>query len=515
MKYFLKRFMAVLGSTLTLCCSAFGVACGGEGENGGKDVNPSKRYYADSKEQFMIYAYHGPVPASETLNGVDQRTVEGYTTYKNGGFNTLYIQGNEPYPDSSGTFEGSRLKKDLDNAKAAGIAHVIVFDSRIHSLSTNTQPFVGYGKAYPNFQALVDKVKTWISDYKGYGGEGFVIGVSLIDEPTYEQLPQVGTIYKAIKAAWPEAYVQANLLPLDLSVAGGKRYSPDSSDIYVAYEQYLTNFCDYSGADNITMDSYPIRMKLGTNGVSDVTYSITSAHMRCLQIMQKVAKAKGCSIGTVANACQLTKDLEGLDIALKGPNEDEMYWQNNVYMGYGSRQFSYYTYCSKPDGYHTDGTSFVDRNGNTTEMYRYMTRIHEEMQAFAPVILNFEYNTFGYYFNRGTLDFSPSYLTSDAKDENFMKFKVLKTVTVEDNDAAFVTELVDSANNQYMYMLMNPQHPSNSRYSNLDLHAEMEFDSKFKKMEVWTEGKMSIVELNKGKAVFDIKAGHAVFVMPY
>ncbi len=496
-------------TVIFLCSFIFAFACF-SGCGSTSNVNPSQKYYGDSDREYLIYAYHSPVPASETLNGVDQRTVEGYKQHLDGGFNVLLIQANDPY---SGNFETSQLKKNLDTAKQAGYDKVIVTDTRLHSLSSRTDAIIGKGKTYETFDDLVKKVKSWTDEYRYYQG-GMVIGVQLVDEPAYNVLPQLGQVYKAIKKVWPECFIQANMLPLDTSAASG-RYAPTSfsGSAEAAYEQYLTDFCRYSGATNITMDSYPIRMKLGPNGYEDASYSITSVHMRCLQIMQKVAKVYGCTIGTVANACEL-KDTSGT-IKLKGPNEDEMYWQDNVYMGYGSKSFSYYTYCSKPDNLHTDGTSFVDRNGNTTEMYTYMTRIHQEMQDFAPVIMNFDYNTFGYYYNRGTVEFGVSYLTSDPDDENYKNFAALKDVTVEDNDAAFVTELIDTKNNQYMYMLMNPQHPSNSKYTDLDLHAVMSFASSYTKLEVWKEGKMTLVDLSDGKATFDIEAGHAVFVIPY
>ncbi len=472
-------------------------------------LNPSQnslnslQKYNDNQE-YLIYAYHSPVPANETSNGVDQRTVEGYKQHLDGGFNVLLIQANDPY---YGSFATSQLKKNLDNARLSGYDKVIITDMRLHSLSSRTEPFIGDGKDYATFEDFVSQVELWTDEYRYYRG-GMVVGVQLVDEPAYNVLPQLGQVYKAIKTVWPECFIQANLLPLDNTAASG-RYVPDgfTGTADQAYEQYLTAFCEYTGATNITMDSYPIR-----GAQSNGYYFITDTHMRCLQIMQKVAKVYGCDIGAVANACE-TRDSLG-NVKLKLPDQDEMFWQVNVYMGYGSKSFSYYTYCIKPGDEQTEGSCFVGRDGDTTDMYTYMTEIHREMQTFAPVIMNFDYNTYGYYYNEGTVTCGTVYLTHAYGETNSKNFTALQDVTVDNNDVAFVTELIDSENNQYMYMLMNPQHPSNSVKCNIDLHTVMSFDTSYTKLEVWKEGEMTIVDLVDGKATFDLEAGHAVFVIP-
>ena len=58
--------------------------------------------------------------------------------------------------------------------------------------------------------------------------------------------------------------------------------------------------------------------------------------------------------------------------------ESDMYWQTNFAMGFGVRDYSFYTYLAKPDFdnkngamVELDGAAFINLDGSQTALYGY------------------------------------------------------------------------------------------------------------------------------------------------
>jgi len=557
---------------------------------GTKDLsanNPSKAYYANSTGEFLTYGYHPPTDGSyridsdryqtvdENGNPVDFRTEERYKEYLDAGLNLLFIQGNDGY--SGYDFENSQLKKNMDNAYAAGLKKVSVHDTRLYWPSTvgdsagksrvtfgylngRDKNFVipegklaadvitdpdfieedydsvyksAYGdKEYAElsdeektalkqsvsdgFEILVKYAEACLAEYKAHPA---FYGVMLVDEPTWYQLPQTCLMVKAVRKASnnlgiSDMFIQVNLLPMDTQNASGN-YSPNKDKTDEAqYEEYVETYAVRSGEKRIGMDVYPMR-ETKNDGNSD--YTIFSKYYVNLKVLERVAKKYGCSLAGVAQSCELTKDKEGNTISFKAPNESDMYWQLNSYMGFGFTEFSYYVYWSKQDnaagGYHTDGTMFITHDGERTPLYYQMQKIHAEMQRFAPIMLNFDYQGFNYYTNGRTI-FQTTYLSACEADKK--SFDKLESVSVGESQIAVVTELLDEAHGQYMYMLMNPNAPCNEKKGDASLKATLKFSTEYDAAEVWYKGEMLLYPLDKnGEITFDLSAGYAVYVMPY
>lgn len=477
--------------------------------------------YSGEIGEFITYGYTGPTNGTwfrddEQYNtGVDYRTVERYQEYKEAGLNTLLLQGNEPYKGEN--FETSELKQTMDKAYAAGIERVIVFDSRLEALSESTQPIVGENGSFASDEELVEFVGNCLSDYKDHPA---FFGVMLVDEPFWNQLPQAAKMYKACEEAMDGIYVQLNLLPLDATASSGRFQDPDGEyadlNVYEQYELYLRQFCEWSGCDRICMDSYPIRQNT-KSGVA-TGYYITDTHIRNLRILNKVAKEFGCTLDAVAQTMGMGT-LSGDTVYLKAPDRSEMYWQMNMYMGFGIKAFASFTYWAKQqnsvDSEFYDGSAYITRSGERTDLYYTMQKIHSEMQEFAPVLLNFEYKGMQYYYTKPT-SYSTLHLSSAfGSDEEQDKFSVLKGVEVASSQMALVSELKDEQRGNYMYMLINPQAPSNAKFSDVSLTATMDFGKEYKAVQVWYKGKSELKPLTDGKITFALSAGYAVYVMPY
>ncbi len=526
-----KKFFSITIALILSVCTFSG--CGGTDLSG----NPYSKYYSESSGKFTTYGYSSPTDGTwaidnegffaqdENGNRIDFRTKERYKEYLDCGLNTLMLQGNDPY--SGEEWESSQTKKNMDNALAAGLESVIVYDSRIQTLSCESQPIYGEGAAlsqtamnatgrqqpFANEQELVDYLSECIKDYKEH--ETF-IGVMLVDEPRWYQLPAAGQVYRALKKAMPEIYIQLNLLPLDTD---HKTLFVDITDdkfadmsVEDSYEHYVRQYIELCDADRLCWDSYPF-MQTGID--DDASYSILLTHFRNAQIICDLAKEYNLPVSTVCQSTELTRDKAGLNFVMKAPTMSEMYYQVNSYMGFGIDTFAYYTYWTKQQNregaYHTDGTAFVDRSGEKTPLYYWMRDIHAEMQRFAPVALNFDYLGVNYFAERPVNFMANNYLSNVEQNE----FSVLKGVAVEESQIALCTELKDEKNGQYMYMLFNPQAPSNNKKGDISLTATLDFGKDFKAAEVWSRGEMTLRPLDDGKIMFNLSAGFAVFVLPY
>lgn len=501
-----------------IACTAFAYGCKKDGDSVDLSGAPD---YSNATGEFLTYGYTGPTDGTwfrddEQYNtGEDYRTQERYAEYKDAGFNVLLIQGNEPYKGEG--FETSILKRTMDRAYAAGIKKVIVYDSRIYALSAAETPIVGEGKKFATEDELVEFIRTCLADYKDHPA---FFGVMLVDEPFYDVLPQAALTYKACEKALDGIYVQLNLLPLDNTASSGRFQDPDgefaSLNVYDQYELYLRQFCEWSGCDRICMDSYPIRQYTRSGEASE--YYILDTHLRNLRILNKVAKEFNCKLDAVAQTMGMGK-LSGDTVYLKSPDRSEMYWQMNAYMGFGIKTFSSFTYWNKQqnsvDNEFYDGSAYITRTGERTALYYSMQKIHGEMQEFAPVLLNFDYCGMRYYYTKPT-SYSTLHLSSAfGADEEQDEFSELVGVQVGTSQMAMVTELKDENNGRYMYMLMNPQAPSNAKFSSVSLNATLDFGSKYKAVKIWYKGKSSLAPLVNGKIDFDLSAGYAVYVMPY
>lgn len=503
--------MLLAGMTLFGCA-----ACGGE-----EDLSEGAPSYADSKLAFPLYAYSGPTDGTYTENGirydtgVDHRTEERYREYADCGFNILLLQGNDPYTGEA--FETSQTKKNMDNAAAAGLK-VIVFDSRLHALSVQESSLIATEEtrseariaARTQFESQ-DALNGYVSDcMKDYANHPAFYGIQLKDEPSHTMFQAMGETYRAIKAAAPNAFVQCNLLPMMANASLLPRYSDlgtDLEQLETYYRAYLEKFLDKSGADYLLYDSYPMLQN------DEGTKSIASLHVRGLQLTAEVAKERGVKVYNVA---QTVSHAAGGRRSTRKCGKSEMYWQTNLLMGMGVKQISYFTYWRKQDNsageYFYDDASIMSQTGQKNALYGYVQTIHREMQKLAPVILNFDWQATSYAV--GTpLDFSMNWLSGV---ENQTLAKVTQH-TVRQGGVSLVSELKDSKNGQYGYMIQNLLDPAWAELGgNTVSEITLKFDDAYSKLAVYEKGEVRYVALSaENTYTCKLDAGYAQFVLPY
>lgn len=454
---------------------------------------------------FSFYSYACPNNGYYTIDGrsypgkmvdnkaVSFQTVEKYKEYNECGFDTLLIDADDAYVGEE--FSTSKLKTLLDMAYEAGLK-AILFDNRIYTLSTKNTPIVGSGLLYENQTALENYISNCLASYKDHPA---FYGLLIKDEPSYQNLDAIGSIFKAVKVIAPKVFLQCNLFPLSPGNYAAYRENAKQETVISDYKWYLNKFMEVTGSSYIMADSYPMKIQ------SDADI-IDPNHLKTIQLLCETAKQFNADVYAVAQSSSWKN--RGLLRARKC-SESDMYWQTNFYMGMGIKQISYFTYQTKKtnrtDGeYFVDGASFIKWNGDKTEMYDYMKRIHSEMQKLAPAILNYEYQGLNFYKN-GLPDVS-YFGGVNVVDE----FKKIESVKTSNNSVCLVTELFDKDKNLYMYMFLNTANPStNQNYETVTVDFK-DCDA----ISIYNKGENEGKKVSKSYSL-TLNPGEANFIIPF
>lgn len=463
-------------------------------------------YKYDNDTQFSFYAYAPPGNGYYTVDGYDYpgkidedgnvvtfQTVEKYQEYKDCGFDTIMIQADDAYFGED--FETSHVKNLMDMAHQVGLK-TIIFDNRLYVLSNMKTPIVGEGYKYQTQEELEEYVRICMKDYSKH--ESF-IGLLIKDEPSYENLPAIGSLFKAVKKVSPDTFVQCNLFPLSSGAASYYMEGATASNMITAYKSYLETFLEETKSDYIMADSYPMKVINGYN-------KIDPNHIKTIQMLNDAADKYDAKVYAVAQtSAWKTNGIEKARLV----NKQDMYWQTNFYMGMGVKQISYFTYQTKKTNstggeYFNDAGSFIKWNGNKTKLYDDMKDIHKEMQSFASTVLNFDLKGINYYKN-GTPDIS--YLSGVNFAESFIK---INEVTVSNNNITLVSEMYDKNNDTYMYMIFNPNDPS----MNTNLQSVTISFNNSNAVVTYKNGVREAKKINKSYKV-DLYPGEAVYLIPF
>ncbi len=480
----MKKVLCMMLTIASLLCLVACEQTGGSGQTAATVPD-----YSDSEAYLPVYGYTPP-PADR--DGVNYQTLESYQTYKEAGLNILLLQADDGYDGEP--WETSHLKEQMDLATEAGIDKIIVFDHRLWRLTGYNTSLIG--NQYSTEAELDAYVENCVKDYAAHPS---FYGIQLRDEPAYNYFPSIGDLYRSLKRVLPENFIQFNLLPANNGAKGSYCSGGANMELAEAYKAYLTKFLDVTDADYLMFDSYPMA---GTN--------IRAAHFTTLQVANDVAKERGVSIYAVAQTCSYSTNGA---IQTRVCTENDLYWQTNVYMGFGIKQLSYFNYWKKNDAngeIFFDNASFISNSGEKTEIYNYMQKINGELQALAKVSMNFDYVGCFYSASQPS-DYSVSYLS----DLQIGGLTHVANVTYGQSQAVLMTELYDKEKGNTMYMIQNILDPI---YAEAEGECVLEAEITFQNcthLLVIDKGNSTTIELQNGKYSVTLQPGHAVFVIPY
>ncbi len=344
------------------------------------------------RKQFDFYGYCSPtsgiyrIDGYEYFYGEDYRNVKRYKEYKNVGFNVLLLQHENSY--SGEEFQGSACEKCMTEGFKAGLDRIIVSDTRIKDLCIE-KTLVGEGGKFATQAELESYLEECTAPYRNIAG---FYGVQMFDEPHGMQLPSYGLVWRTLKKLYPNIYLQGCLLPL----AGKEWLADEANDDFEAYDKYLRKYVEECQPDHILFDEYPFRRQ----------YIIGGYTLRTYQVAAKICKEKGLELRTVLQSFSWAR---GEHIFHRRITKPDMLWQTNMAMGFGVREYSFFTYFTKPNSRlkglletdALDGAGFINRDGSRTRLYDYTKAIIAQMKKFARVLLQYNYENSYLVFEKG------------------------------------------------------------------------------------------------------------------
>ena len=403
------------------------------------------------KKEPLFYCYNCPTSGYYTVNGYryyfgeDFRTEKRYREYLECGFNMVQARGENSYKGEG--FEGSNCQRVFQEALKAGCDKILVTDGRFDSWIRDKRDLVGEGKLFATEAELDAAVAECVAPYCNQ--EGF-FGIQLFDEPMYDQFPAYGQLMRSLRRVLPNVYIQSNLLPMtapekllvphdeyQADVAGDK-VATEESVRWDIYKKYVGDFQEMTEADNIHFDEYPFRRE----------YIISGNTLPNYQIVARICKERGLDFRAVL---QSFAHIWNGTMHNRHMTESDMYWQTNLAMGFGVREYSFYTYMAKPDFTYKgsamgemDGAAFINLDGSRTALYEYTKRIIAEMKAFLKI--------------SGEYDYDSSYVVTErgktSKDFDWTKFlyedEPCPLAVTVDRGVVLVTKQVNAEGELYM-----------------------------------------------------------------
>ncbi len=461
--------------------------------------------------EYLFYCYNCPTSGFYTVNGYkyfsgeDFRSAERYAEYVECGFNMVQARGENSYKGEQ--WEGSNCQKVFKEALKGGCKRILVTDGRFDHWIRDGRDIVGEGKMFANDEELDKAVAECVAPYSSQ--EGF-FGIQLFDEPIYDQIPAYGQLMRSIKRILPGAYVQSNLLPMtapERLLVPQKEYHEDIATDKIAtekiaitdiYKKYVGDFQQATQADNIHFDEYPFRRE----------YIISGNTLPNYQLVARMCKERGIDFRVVL---QSFANIWNGSHHNRKMTESDMYWQTNFAMGFGVREYSFYTYFAKPDFKYPDGAfgemdgaAFINLDGSRTRLYYYTKRIIAEMKKFSEVLRNYEYESSHVVTEEG----------KTYKDFDWTKFIYENEpspipVTV-DKGVALITRQTNGKNELYMI-----ENIGNVRDELFDGAGPMVACVRLKEGEkkFYFRGEQIEVTPNEnGEYVFNLKVGDAIFI---
>ena len=463
------------------------------------------------RKHFDFYGYNAPTSGIYHINGEkyflgeDFRNVKRYKEYKDIGFNMAVILWSNGYNGEN--WSTSSAKKCFDLCAKVGIK-AILEDKRVLELSKEEILLGEDGrfKTEEELASYIDEITAVYRDHPAF------YAIQILDEPEYKYLKNQSIIYKVIKKYFPKIEMQSNLLNMILQ----KNSAPDPEHLQTMqkdYQDYLSYFAKESGINYLMTDEYAFR---GSNVLS--SWSIPT-----FQVIANVCRDFGVELRLVLQSFS----QEGVCVDDKNPNmvdgschwrkisEKEMYWQMNMAMGLGCKEFSFYTYMpSARRNFRTqvsiwdlDGGALLNNDGTRTKLWFATKKIIKEVKEFEPIIINYNYRNSYFFFPEGmdknSFEFTKEAIVSDVKE---LPFSVKTTKC-----PIFVTEMENGGNK--MYMIQNIGNPiDESLYKKRVPEIEINLGNIASKAEFYYKGKLVEKKIEGGILKEKLARGQAIFV---
>ncbi len=391
--------------------------------------------------------------------------------YKDAGLKVYIPQLSASYVAGSSTWEGCDLQRVMNLCEQVGLK-VLVHDEQL-TCFCDPERYDLADYFYQDGVYSEDKLVKWIKNATPYANHAAFYGFDLYDEPSAGMADTLGKVYSALRKAYPEAYVHVCLLPEDHVGA-----TQEENQIY--YDTLL----DEAGLEYLMYDQYPMWAT-----------TIMGSYIYNLKWRAEICKERGIDLKLATQTYKGDENFRNLD-------EDDLYWINNMLVGFGVKNAYYYTYLTA--GNNVDGYTFINNAGEKTDTYNAMQKITAEMQLLAPMALQYDYNASAIYVgNEGT--------GMHGHYKKFVSDKLTKiTGATVNNERTLITELKKATG--YMYMVQNVGDPNcTCQYAGVQ-EVKLTFSSDVKEFIIFEGGKYEKIEINGNTYELNLNAGRAAYI---
>ena len=463
-----------------------------------REVLGTKYDYSACNGRMKQYAFVTPTNGEVTIDGVAQkigdfRNEKTYQEYKDCGFDILLLLGNDTYNGEE--FETSDLKMNLELCAKVGLK-AIVHDKRLHDLSMQEHSLIG--KEFDSFEKLVEYVRFCMNPYMGHPN---FYGVTLFDEPRYQHLSAVAEITRAVKAINQDFFVHTCLLPyfagvdyglLDFQSSLKEEFTKGLTSTQV-YEKYIASHLEWTGANYVAYDNYPIFYTM-EEGYGSKGTMLCFTYFHTLQMVTEQAKAHGAKIDlTIQTYADFTTPMRQCD-------EDDIRFQAYAALAFACMNISYFTYFMFPTRQKGGGIcqAIMDDYGNKIVYYE-TQRVNQIAQKVYAVTENFAYDGTDLW-----ADGEEPKLFEQVKRTKFDEIKEYKV-----SQPTLINRLKDEDRGVTGFMLVNSSDPAKK----LCDRVELTFNGATKAV-VYIDGNPSYIALDEGKITLNITCGDGVFIIP-
>ncbi|MHB1452729.1 MAG: hypothetical protein ACYCYM_02070 [Saccharofermentanales bacterium] len=249
------------------------------------------------------------------------------------------------------------------NIKNAGFDYVIGMTERtpeniILALDCAKQNGLGYIAQDPTIQSLNGKDKEFLAELlEEYGNHPALLGIMFRDEPSATLFPSHKALFEEYRRLYPNKLPFANLFP---NYASPLQMGVDT------YQQYIDDSIEIVNPTILSYDFYPFP-----------AYGINPLFFNNLDIVRIAASKKGIPFWTFVQSMGW-----GGPGGMRNPDANELRWQINMNLAFGSRGMTYFCYWTPPASGENFGNACVDLDGNLTADYYEAKQINAEVRKY-------------------------------------------------------------------------------------------------------------------------------------
>jgi len=478
------------------------------------------------------HAYSSTASQVNTTNYTSYFNSEKVAEYQNSNLTFMYEQAMHVSTSDSSLKTG--LNYLINNAMEMGMK-VMLSDDAFNSLSRTTESIIGKsytfsGKNY-TFNSSND-IKNFCKDRLAiYINNPGVQGVNVVDEPYWNMLNGgIKDLAIPLKEACaelgnPNFYLNYNLHPM--SARGTDIAGPDATgDPIVDYKTFIDKYFEVTQNKYVQFDIYPLAdntkgsVFLGSDGSTPTGISMFG--------LANVIHAAELAKEHDAELYVVTQSFAYSGVGYRYLTASDIAFLNNALLGVGVKHISYFVYrCRQNTGSESwyENGSFLDTNGNKTNVYHYYKGMLNQIKNFGNIVSAFDYDSWAKFFSKQDTSISRYFTYANKVMTNWSyssSYGDIRSISVTSgSDYALITALKNKDdNNLKMYMLQN----SYNHFGTDEMlqSIELVFKEKYTYAIVYECGLPRVVNLRnddslitKRTLAIKLSAGHAVFAIPY